>query len=200
MAFCATEIDLRMNCGDEYPTAGTSTIAYAVPVDAIDESGVTISTTKHSFTALAVDTLNWSPIEFKIDTGALSDENAKDGGGDLHTYSFEAFLNANTPEKLFLLNQLVKSRLVLIIPTNLRDATTKNRLAKVIGYDSIKGKGAGAMILVNDTIEAESGGRNGLAVTVTSPMGEISRFADIQITYEDGATGTTVNFGSNSAT
>ena len=195
MAFCVIEEDLRMNCGDEYPTAGVSTIGYIVPVDAIVESGVTVSATTHAFTAFSVDTLKWSPIELKIDTGALTAENAKDGGGNVFDYTIEGFIPNNTPLKSFKLEALNGQRVCIIVPLNTRNATTGNRLAKVVGYDSKKGKGAGAHLMFNDTIEAESGGQNGYAIEITSSQGESARFADFQITFEDGATGTTADFG-----
>tara|TARA_R110000803_G_scaffold145979_2_gene211836 strand:+ start:11115 stop:11714 length:600 start_codon:yes stop_codon:yes gene_type:complete len=195
MAYCAIEEDLRANCGDEYPTAGLSVQAYVVPVDAIDESGVTLSATTHAFTAFAVDTINWSVIELKIDSGALTAENAKDGGGNVFNYTIEGFISNNDPLKSFKLEALNGQRVCLVVPLNTRNATTKNRLAKVIGYDSKKGKGAGAHLMFNDTVEAESGGQNGYALEITASQAESARFADFQITFEDGSTGTTVDLG-----
>jgi len=199
MAYCAIEEDLRANCGDEYPTAGLNTIAYMIPIGALDESGITVSDTTHAFTAFAVDTLNWSPVELKIDSGALTAENAKDGGGNLQSYTIEGFISNNTPSKSFKLENLGKQRVCLVVPLNTRDSATKNRLAKVIGYDSIKGKGAGAHLTVGDTVEAESGGKNGYTLEITAAQGESARFADFQITFEDGATGTTADFGAYTA-
>lgn len=200
MAFCSVEEDLRLNCGDEYPTAGINTTVYAVPVGAVDETGVTVSSTTHSFEAFAIDTLNFSPIELKIDTGAITAENAKDGGGNVFNYTIEGRVPNLTPDKAKKLNALNGQRMVFVIPLNTRDGVTKNRLAMVIGYDSVKGKGAGAHFNFNDTVEAESGGINGAVVEITASHGESARFADFQLTFEDGSTGTTADFGAYSAT
>ena len=195
MAFCSISTSLTIDCGDEYPISGMGDV-YIVPVNAIDETGVTVDATAHTFSAFAVSgSEEWSRLEGKVDLTGLETENSKDGGGKVYTPTLSLTVPNADKARSFVMEKYGNQRVAVIASLNAKDSVTGNRKAVIIGYDNVTGKGAGAHLTFNTQIQAEKGQMNGYVVEISGTQGESPRFVDFSITVDDGASGETVLFG-----
>jgi len=192
--FCPLTDNILNQCGDDFPLAGLGNI-YLAPVRQLDDSATVFGTTTHDITTLALQAGGFfMQIEGKVSTKDLASENAKDGGGNVHTITANALIPNLDKDKSFLLEEYGKQKLVLICELY-ELAASGNRKAVVIGLDKKMGSDAGATFAFNTTSEAEQGGVNGYNTIITATQGESVRFFTGSIVVEDGATGTTVNLG-----
>lgn len=195
MAFCSIGTSLTIDCGDEYPISGMGDI-YIVPVNAIDETGVTVDATAHAFSAFAtLSSEEWSRLEGKVDLTGLETENSKDGGGKVFTPTISITVPNITKARSFVMEKFGNQRVAVIATLNSKDSVTGNRNGVLIGYDNVTGKGAGANFTFNTQVQAEKGQMNGYVIEISGTQGESPRFVDFSITVDDGATGETVKFG-----
>ena len=192
--FCPLTDNILNQCGDDFPLAGLGNI-YLAPVRQLDDSATVFGTTTHDITTLALQAGGFfMQIEGKVSTKDLASENAKDGGGNVHTITANALIPNLDKDKSFLLEEYGNQKLVLICELY-ELAASGNRKAVVIGLDKKMGSDAGATFAFNTTSEAEQGGVNGYNTIITATQGESVRFFTGYIVVEDGATGTTVNLG-----
>jgi len=191
---CTVSDNILTNCFDDSVNAGIGQIYF---VFAEQVSAVTTGA-NHTVTAITtVGSAKFVKMDARFESKDLTTEMTRENYGKSIEKTLNAFIpNLRSVNAELLNDAATGGKLFVIFATNNADETSGNKIAKVFGWDNKLGADGGAMLVVNEVIEAEIGGQIGYNVTFTAKGTELLRDFNGDITVEDGATGTTVSLGS----
>lgn len=195
MATCAVTDNLLIACADDDANAGLQS-AYLVFMEQIDS--VTLgSSTKDNVTAIAtLGSAKFVELQGRFEKSSLTGEMTRENYGRSVERTLNMFVPYMEGTKAQILNNLsAGGKLFVIAASNNVDASSGNNIAYVFGWDKKLKKTGGAMLVVNEQIDAETGGIIGYNLVFTARGTELLRDLDGDIVVEDGSTGTTVSFG-----
>lgn len=162
-------------------------------IEACNVTGVTASPTDMSVTAITLATT--ADVFFEYEAEFERKDFTIEGGGE-GTPTFTTTLNASVlgmdKVKLQRMQDLADARkLVAIIEST--NASGNDKIAYLVGFDSIIGRDAAAKAQINGVIEAALDGDNSLTLTLTAKHAELPR--EVIASVPTNASGS-VSFGS----
>lgn len=192
---CTVSENIVTSCAEEGAISGLSTL-YFVFGSQVDASTVTYGATDHSITAVGtVGAAKFVKAVARFESSDLSNEMNRDNYNRRIERTLNFFLPSDfNKDTAKLLNDYSFGKKLFVIASLNDAAASGNEKGVVFGWSQKLKENAGAKLLVNETVEAETGGLIGYNCTLSGVSDELMRRFIGTITVEDGATGETVTF------